>query len=86
MLGNLATTAQTLSNWRLLDKNGRVTPINAALGPGQSIAIPLDGTGVQLGNNGGNLILQDSTQAQVDVVTYTAADASPDNRYVRFRR
>jgi hypothetical protein len=41
---------------------------------------------VQLGNNGGNLMLQDETQAQVDVVTYTAADASPDNSYLRFRR
>jgi len=32
------------------------------------------------------LILQDSDHAQVDVVTYTAADASPDDRYVRFWR
>jgi uncharacterized protein YukJ len=86
VLGNLATTAQTLSNWRLLDKNARVTPINAALGPGQSAAIPLDGTGVQLGNQGGNLILQDHTTAQVDVVTYTAQDADVENVYVRFRR
>jgi hypothetical protein len=63
-----------------------VTPINAALGPGQSAAIPLDGTGVQLGNQGGNLILQDHTTAQVDVVTYTAQDADVENVYVRFRR
>jgi uncharacterized protein YukJ len=27
-----------------------------------------------------------SSSAQVDAVTYTGADASPDNRYVRFRR
>jgi uncharacterized protein YukJ len=86
VLGNLATTPQTLTNWRLLDKNGRVTPIAATLAPGASLIVALDGTGVQLGNNGGNLILQDHTNAQVDVVTYTAADASPDNRYVRFRR
>jgi uncharacterized protein YukJ len=86
VLGNLATTPQTLSNWRLLDKNGRVTPIDATLPPGASLIVPLDGAGVQLGNNGGNLILQDETQAQVDVVTYTAEDASSDNRYLRFRR
>ena len=69
-----------------MDKNARVTPINATIGPGQSILITLDGTGVQLGNQGGNLILQDSHNAQVDVVTYTAEDASVENRYFRFRR
>ena len=86
MLGNLATTPQTLTNWRLLDKNGRVTPIHATLAPGASLILELDGAGVQLGNNGGNLILRDDTSAQVDVVTYTAEDAASDNRYVRFRR
>jgi uncharacterized protein YukJ len=86
VLGNLATTPQTLTNWRLVDKNGRVTPINATLAPGVSLILPLDGAGVQLGNNGGNLMLQDQTGAQVDAVTYTAEDAAADNRYVRFRR
>ena len=86
VLASLSTTAQTLTGWRLLDKNARVTPINTLLGPGQSVAIALDGTGVQLGNRGGNLILQDHTMAQVDVVTYTAEDARVENRYVRFRR
>jgi len=86
VLGNLATTPHTLSNWRLVDKNGRVTPIDATVPPGASLIVALDGTGVQLGNNGGNLILQDNTNAQVDVVTYTAEDAASANRYVRFRR
>ncbi len=86
VLASLSTTAQTLTGWRLLDKNARVTTINTSLGPGQSVAIALDGTGVQLGNQGGNLILQDHTTAQVDVVTYTAEDAGVENRYVRFRR
>ena len=86
VLGNLATTPQTLTHWRLLDKNGRVTPIDATLAPGASLIVALDGAGVQLGNNGGNLILQDETIAQVDVVTYTAEDGSSANSYVRFRR
>lgn len=86
VLASLVTTAQTLTNWRLIDKNARVTPISTTLGPGQSVLITLDGNGVQLGNQGGNLILQDNNNAQVDVVTYTAEDASPENRYVRFRR
>jgi uncharacterized protein YukJ len=86
VLASLATSAQTLTHWRLLDKNARVTPIDATIGPGQAVSVALDGSGVQLGNNGGNLILQDHTNAQVDAVTYTAQDASPDDRYVRFRR
>jgi hypothetical protein len=86
VLASLATTPQTLTNWRLVDKNTRTTPINTTLAPGQSVFIALDGNGVQLGNQGGNLILLDDRNAQVDVVTYTAADASPDDRYVRFRR
>ena len=86
VLANLATSAQTLTNWRLVDKNERVTAIDATIESGQSILLTLDGTGVQLGNQGGNLMLQDSHNAQVDVITYTAQDASVENRYFRFRR
>ena len=86
VLANLATSPQKLTNWRLVDKNMRTTPINVTLGPGQSVLVPLDGSGVQLGNQGGNLILQDDRSLQVDVVTYTAADASTQDRYLRFRR
>ena len=80
------TTTQTISHWRLLDKSGRVTPINATIASGSFVSIVLDGNGVQLGNQGGNLILQDDTSAQVDAVTYTGEDASPEDRFVRFRR
>ncbi len=86
VLSSLATTSQTLSNWRLLDKNSRVTPINLSIGPGQSALVALDGNGVQLGNQGGTLTLQDNHNNQVDVVTYSAQDAATEDRYVRFRR
>jgi uncharacterized protein YukJ len=86
VLASLSTTTQTVSNWRLVDKNGRVTPINATLASGSFVSIVLDGNGVQLGNQGGNLILQDHSGAQVDAVTYTGEDASPEDRFVRFRR
>jgi hypothetical protein len=85
VLASLATTAQTLSNWRLVDKNGRVTPINLTIGPGQSVLVTLDGNGVQLGNQGGTVSLHDGHNVQVDVVTYTGADAATEARYVRFR-
>ena len=86
VLASLSTATQTISNWRLVDKNARVTRINATLAAGSFVAIALDGNGAQLGNNGGNLILQDQTNTQIDAVTYTGEDASPENRYVRFRR
>lgn len=86
VLANLATTPQTLTGWRLIDKNARTSTINTTLGPGQSVLITLDGSGVQLGNQGGNLVLQDNQGIQVDAVTYTGADASADDRYFRFRR
>jgi uncharacterized protein YukJ len=86
VLANLATTDQRLTNWRLVDKNARTTAVNTTLGAGQSVLIALDGDGVQLGNQGGNLILQDDHGVQIDVVTYTAADAATEDRYLRFRR
>ena len=86
VLSSLATTTQTLTNWRLVDKNARVTPINATLGPGESVLLALDSNGVQLGNQGGTLSLQNDHNIQMDVVTYTAQDAATDDRYVRFRR
>jgi uncharacterized protein YukJ len=86
VLASLSTRSQTLTNWRLQDKNGRVTAITVTLDAGASIAVALDGTGVQLGNSGGTLMLQDAGGAQIDVVTYTGADASTADRYFRFRR
>ena len=86
VLASLSTTTQTLGNWRLVDKNGRVTPINTTIASGSFVSVVLDGNGVQLGNQGGNLILQDHNSAQVDAVTYTGEDALPDDRFVRFRR
>ena len=44
VLANLATSAQTLTNWRLVDKNARVTTINATIESGQSILLTLDGS------------------------------------------
>jgi uncharacterized protein YukJ len=86
VLSSLATAPQKLANWRLVDKNGRVTPIDLTIGPGQSVLLTLDGNGVQLGNNGGTVRLLDDGNGQVDAVTYTAVDAATEDRYVRFRR
>jgi len=41
---------------------------------------------VQLGNGGGNVVLRDEQGDQVDSVTYSAQDAGPSDRFIRFRR
>jgi uncharacterized protein YukJ len=85
VLANLATTTHELTNWTLTDRNNRTTPITASIDPGGVLALALDGTGVQLGNNGGSLTLHDDTGQMLDSVTYDKTDATTENRYVRFR-
>ena len=84
--GTARTTPQKLAGWQLVDRNGRVTDLDIEIGAGASALVPLDGTGVQLGNGGGNVVLQDDQGDQVDSVTYSAQDAGPSDRFIRFRR
>ena len=86
VLGNCATTTQSVHGWQLVDRNGHVTKLDSEIPAGASAIVSLDGSGVQLGNNGGNLVLQDDQSNQVDSVTYSAADAAVVDRYVRFQR
>lgn len=85
VLGNLATTTTTLTGWRLVDRNRRETRLDLELEGGRSALVALDGQGVQLGNDGGNLLLLDQAGNQVDGVTYAAEEARAQNRYIRFR-
>jgi hypothetical protein len=86
VLGNTATGRQSLTGWRLVDRNGRVTVFDVEVEGGASALVSLDGTGVQLGNNGGNVVLQDDQGNLVDSVTYAASDAGQVDRFIRFRR
>ena len=86
VLGNCATTTQSVHGWQLGDRNGRVTKLDAEIPAGASAIVALDGSGVQLGNNGGNLVLQNDQANQVDSATYSAADAAVVDRYMRFHR
>jgi uncharacterized protein YukJ len=86
VLGNCATTTQSVHGWQLVDRNGRTTKLDTDIPGGASAVVALDGSGVQLANSGGNLILQDDQANQLDSVTYSAADAAVVARYVRFRR
>lgn len=85
MLANLATTPRTLGGWTLTDRNGRATAVDVTIPAGAAMPIELDGSGVQLGNDGGNLVLHDGTGTMIDSVVYSNTEAQPENRYVRFR-
>ena len=50
----------------------------------ESRLVRLSGAGLQLGNKGGTLVLRDPTGAQVHAVSYAKADASEEDRYIRF--
>ena len=87
VIGNLATTSLSLQGWQLVDKNHRITILGpVTIAPGASELVTLDGSGVQLSNKGGNLVLFDPTGRQVDAVVFSDADSSAENHFVRFRR
>ena len=86
VLGSCGTTPQKLAGWQLVDRNGRATDLDIEIGAGASALVRLDGTGVQLGNGGGNVVLKNDQGDQVDSVTYSAQDAGPSDRFIRFRR
>jgi uncharacterized protein YukJ len=86
VIGNCATVTQSLHGWQLVDRNGRATKLDADVPGGASAIVGLDGAGVQLGNDGGNLVLRDAQGNQVDSVTYSSRDAATVDRYVRFQR
>lgn len=87
VVGNLTNAPVSLQGWRLVDRNQHVTQIAAlTLDPGASELIQLDGSGVQLGNAGGNLLLLNPEGRQVDAVVYTTTPSATENRYTRFNR
>lgn len=87
VIGNLANAQTSLDGWQLVDRNNRVTVLTGlTITPGGSGLVALDGTGVQLSNNGGNLVLRDPAGRQVDAVVFAAADAKNDDTFVRFNR
>lgn len=87
VIGNLANAAVKLDGWQLVDQNHRVTIVDGlTLDPGGSALIALDGTGVQLSNAGGHLVLLDPGGHQIDAAVFTATDATIEDHFVRFTR
>ncbi len=86
VLANDTDTAQDLTGWELLDRNGRITTLAGTVDAGKSLSIPLDGKGIQLGNRGGTITLRNADGNKVHTVTYTAADARPEDTQTTFPR
>lgn len=57
-----------------------MTKLDAEIPGGALAMVTLDGGGVQLDNSAGNLVLHDDQTAQVNSVTYSAADAAAVDR------
>ena len=78
---------QPVAAWVAADRPQRPRDeVDAEIPGGASTIVVLDGTGVQLGSNGGNLVLQDALAHQVDSVTSSAKDAATVDRYIRFQQ
>lgn len=86
VVGNCASEEASLAGWQLVDRAGRTTALDGSVAGGASIVIPLDGSGVQLGNGGGNLLLRDADGNLADSVSYAWSDADREGRFFRFRR
>jgi uncharacterized protein YukJ len=84
VLGNLATRVVDLTGWVLVDRNQKEEPLALSLPPGESRPVVLSGRGAQLGNQGGTIQLRDPAGVQVHAVSYAAADAKREARYLRF--
>jgi uncharacterized protein YukJ len=84
VIGNLATAPRDLTGWTLQDTNGRTSPLSGSIEAGSSLVVHLDGSGAQLRNKRGNLLLLDRDGNQVHAVTYSSEDANVEDRYVKF--
>ncbi len=86
VIGNTTTSSKDLTGWRIVEKNNNAEVISRLqLPPGESRLVTLSGKGAQLGNKGGTIRLEDKSGTQVHAVSYSAEDASQEDRYIRFR-
>ncbi len=72
-----------LDGWQVLDKLKKKNIITGKMiNAGSTLRIDLNGQGVQLSNQGGNITLLDKEGLKVDGVSYTKKDAAPEGKLV----
>lgn len=85
VIGNTTVAAVELTGWTIVDKNNAADALAGVLLPaGGSVPIVLTGNGAQLSNKGGTIRLMNPAGVQIHAVSYSKADATPENQYVRF--
>lgn len=83
---NAGSAAVALTGWKLVDKNGRTTALgDVTIMPGEVFTEKLTGDGVQLGNRGSTLQLQDPGGTVVHNVSYSKAQAKRENGVLIFQ-
>ena len=71
-LVNTTAEAVDLTGWEIADRNKNRSALAGVMpGPGEAVAVTLDGQGAQLGNKGGIITLLDPEGLKVDGVSYT---------------
>ncbi len=86
ILINKSDTPISLKDWKIFDKSKTKSDTigNVVIPGGDTIRIPLSGTGAALGNDGGIITLLNEDGLKVDGVSYTKADASVPGTLVIF--
>jgi uncharacterized protein YukJ len=85
VLGNTTTASVDLTGWSIVDKNNKAEALHGVQVPaGASCLVVLSGSGAQLGNQGGTILLKNPAGTQVHAVSYSQEDARQEDRYIRF--
>ena len=85
VLGNLGVGPVDLKGWQLADRNDKRAKLTGlSIAGGASVVVALSGLDMQLANGGGTIRLLNAAGNQVHAVSYSAADASREGRFVRF--
>lgn len=84
-LMNTSPQRVNLSGWTLADRQKRQQRIEGkSLEPGEVFTVPLTGSNLQLGNNGGIITLLNPQGVKIDGIAYTKKDAQQQGRTILF--
>jgi uncharacterized protein YukJ len=82
---NATPATVNLAGWTIADKNKNRSKVpSVVLAAGETLRIPLDGKGAQLGNKGGIISLIDNTGLKIDGVSYSREAADKQGWFVVF--